>query len=286
MLHALAATRAAHRGELRVVSLDHGLRPEAIAEVAQVGRQAGALGLPFTARRLDLSPGPGLQARARAARRAALLAVADELGASRVATAHHQDDQAETVLQRLLAGAGSRGLRAMLPLEAPWCRPLLDEPRAVLQAWAELEQLSWVEDPSNAGSQRGRIRELVGQLDALHGGANAALARSARLLARDEALLGGLTEARFEALRTPEGALPWQALRAEPEALVLRLVRRLCEGRVAPPRADQLERLLRWKPEEGGRIELAGGAALVFRGAALWLEPGDLGYGDMRVDEE
>ena len=275
MMHLLAELQPAHKGLLEVVSLDHGLRPEAIAEVAQVGRQAALLGLPFSAARLDLLPGTDLYRRARDARRAALLA----LGAPRIATAHHQDDQAETVLQRLLRGAGSTGLRAMLPLDPPWCRPLLEEPRAVLQAWAELAQLSWSEDPSNARSQRGRLRALVDALDALHGGANGALARSARLLGREDAFLEELAEQRFMALAVGQGrevGLPWEALSQEHPALQLRLLRRLTRDLPSAPRADRLEAILRWSPEDGARIELKSGVSLVMDAGVLHLRYGDL----------
>ena len=264
LLELLVRTAGAHGGALEVMSIDHGLRPEAVAEVAQVARLAAAHGLPFHGVRLGLEPGPNLASRARDARRSALLAV----GTDRICTGHHEDDQAETVLQHLLRGAGSAGLRGMQPRDEVWCRPLLDEPRAVLRAFAEAENLGWSEDPSNARSQRGQLRALVAQLDTVHGGANAALARGARILAREDALLDVLTDA-AEARCSLDGGLSAVALELEPEALVLRLLRRLTRSVPHVPRADQIELLLGSTHRAGATIELGAGWSLCLS-AGIW----------------
>ncbi len=254
---------------LEVASVDHGLRPEAVGEVAQVGRAAARLGLPFHPLSLRLAPGPNLAARARDARRAALLGV----GADRICTAHHEDDQAETVLQRLLCGAGAGGLRGMAPLDGPWCRPLLGEPRSVLAAHAELRGLRWVEDPSNAGSQRGRLRALLPALAEIHGGGTAAIARSARLLAREDALLTELAAAAHAAAARPGPALDRAVFSAQHPALRLRMLRRLCgAGAGGPvPRADQLEALATRPLTTGAVHGLPGGAVIrVERDQLVW----------------
>lgn len=281
MMHLMARAQGGHGGRLEVACVDHGLRAEALEEQRRVGEQAAALGLPFHAPRLALQRGPDLMARAREARRAALLA----LGADRIATAHQRDDQAETVLFALLRGSGSTGLSGMRALDPPWCRPLLREPREVIAGWARTQGLSWEEDPSNAGSLRGRARALIPLLDQLHGGAAAALARSGRLLAREDALLEALTgEAWARVAR--EGGLDLAGLRAEPEAIQLRLLRRLCLGCPGTPRADQLEAALGWEPEPGARLPLAGGWRLEARSGLIRAlppppggahEPGDAG---------
>ena len=279
MLHLLAALRPAHHGRLEVCSVDHGLRPEAVAEVASVARQAEALGLPFHPVSLNLDPGPNLAARARDARRAALL----ELGCERVATAHQQNDQAETVLYHLLRGSGGHGLAAMRALDPPWCRPLLDEPRDVLHAWAKLEGLSWSEDPSNASSKRGRLREILPLLDALRGGSVEALARSARLIGRDDSFMNEMVNIEWSRL-SADGGLDWRGLNALHEALRLRLLRRLCAPCVGVVRADHVEAALGWTPQGGARLPLPEGWCLRYRGGVLRLEapsgqeyPGDPG---------
>jgi len=262
LLELLWRTRAAHGAQLEVMSLDHGLRPEAAAEVAAVAAHAARLDLPMHTLRLDLSAGPGLAERAREARRQALRAV----GADRIATAHHQDDQAETVLQRLLAGGGSAGLQGIRPLDPPWCRPLVEERRSVLRAWAEAEGLSWVEDPSNPGSERGRLRSLLDGLGQLRAGATAGLARSAGLLARDDAFLNDCLEAADPDLQVEGGlsAAVWSTLHP---ALQARALRRLCEAAGLVPRADTIDAVLR-----GARqVELGGGRALRIEGGVLRL---------------
>lgn len=278
LLHLMYRLRAGHRGQLEVCSVDHGLRPEAIAELASVGRQAAELGLPFHPVHLSLEPGPNLAARARDARRAALGAV----GLDRICTAHHRDDQAETVLLHLLRGAGAQGLAGMRALDAPWCRPLLLEPRPVLEAWARLEGLSWSEDPSNPGSTRGRLRALMPELDALRGGGAAeALARSARLLSREDSLLDELTNIEWIRIHTDEG-LDWAEWSALHDALRLRLLRRLCAPCPGEVRAQQLEAALSWRPQGGGRLPLPSGWSLLYRGGRIRLsapsgEPGEGG---------
>lgn len=264
LLELLWRTQAAHGARLTVMSLDHGLRQEAGQEVAAVMAHCQRLGVPFRTANLGLTAGPGLQARARAARRAALLSV----GADRIATAHHLDDQAETVLQRLVAGGGSQGLAAMRPLDPPWCRPLLGEPRAVLQAWAVDEGLSWIEDPSNVDSQRGRIRTLLGSLQGLREGALLGLGRSAALLGRDDACLTELLDGAWPRLQRGEG-LDLACLATLHPALQARAVRRLCAQAGVVPRADLVERVLRGDLVEGWTGQLSGGRQLVVRDGQL-----------------
>ena len=156
----------------------------------------------------------------------------------------------------------------MLPLAAPWCRPLLDESRVTLAAWAGEEGLSWVEDPSNEDSQRGALRRLMPALDQIHGGAAGALARSGRLLAREDHLLDGLTDAAWERCAEGDG-LSVSRMRAEHPAIQLRLLRRLTRGCPKPVRADQLEAFLDWEPQGGARLPLPAGWALVYRRGIL-----------------
>ena len=264
LLDLLVETAGGHGGRLEVASVDHGLRPEAAHEVLAVGELARARGLPFHPISLGLAPGAALALRAREARRAALLAC----GADRICTAHHADDQAETILQHLLRGAGGRGLRGMVLLDAPWCRPLLFERRATLEAWARCRELSWIEDPSNPTSQRGRLRALMPALDQIHGDTVGALARAARLLGREEGWMEALTTEAWSRLYDGEG-LRLPELQAEHPALQLRLLRRLCQEAGVVPRADQLEALL--DPAGPRRLGLAGGYAIETGGGRVRL---------------
>ena len=266
LLDVLHRTRAAHGGVLQVASCDHGLRDGSSAEVAAVGRMAEERGLPFHALSLGIDPGPDLAARSRNARAAALRS----LGTDRIATGHHREDQAETVLHHMLRGAGLDGLQAMRALAAPFCRPLLAEPRAALRAHAVDTGLQWVEDPSNPSSLRGRIRALMPQLDQLHGGASAALARTASLLAEDAALIDGVVDGAWGRVSVA-GGLSLPALRREPPAIQARLIRRWIAPSGLRLRAEHVRQAVRWIKRPQGRLGLPKGAGLVARDGLLVL---------------
>jgi tRNA(Ile)-lysidine synthase len=145
--------------EVSVASVDHGLRPEAADEVAWVGAFAEGLALPFRPLRVTVPPGPSLQAAARRVRYEALRGAAQALGARRIATGHTLDDQAETVLARLLRGAGVAGLSGISPKRRDGVvRPLLDCTRAEVRAHLAHHGLRWLEDPSNQDPRFERVR--------------------------------------------------------------------------------------------------------------------------------
>jgi tRNA(Ile)-lysidine synthase len=148
-----ALARVAPPAQLRAVHVDHGLHPDSGAWAAHCTAVASALNVPLAIERVsvDRASGLGLEAAARDARYRALAEVvaAGEL----LLTAHHADDQLETVLLRLVRGAGVRGMRGIVEL-APFgrgClgRPLLAFTRAELRAQATAWRLDWLEDPAN-----------------------------------------------------------------------------------------------------------------------------------------
>src|SRR5262249_29073116 len=111
----------------------------------------------------------GLEAEARRARHAALRTRAAAIGADRIATGHTADDQAETILMRLLQGAGPRGLGGIAPVRGAYVRPLIECRRAAIEAHLVARGLAWVEDASNrdVAFLRNRIRhDLVPFLSA------------------------------------------------------------------------------------------------------------------------
>lgn len=182
LLHALSLLRKRVGHEVVAHGVDHGLRPEAAAELVLARGVAEALGVPFTITQLHVAPGGNLQARARAARLEALGIAAVSVGAATIATGHTADDRAETVLMRLLRGSGPRGL-AVLPPTAPLpvalpegvaspalIRPLLRARRADVLAHLERHRLQFAHDPSNADPRFTRVRvrrELVPLLEDL-----------------------------------------------------------------------------------------------------------------------
>jgi tRNA(Ile)-lysidine synthase len=174
LLHVLARLRGELGIELFAHGVDHGLRPEAGAELDLAERLARELGVEFCRTRLALAAGGNLQARAREARYAALDAAREQRGARWVATAHHANDRAETVLLRILRGASPRGL-AVLPAASPArLRPFIRSPQSAIRRHLERHALMFASDPSNRDPRflRSRVRhELIPLLEDIAAGA-------------------------------------------------------------------------------------------------------------------
>ncbi len=163
LLHVLSLLARKQGFSLTAHGVDHGLRAEAASELDHAELQCRALGVRFERTRLSISPGGNLQARAREARRAALVLAADAEGAQLIATAHHADDRAETVLLRLLRGSGPRGLAALPLRSGVWIRPQGRARKADVTAHLGRHRLAFAEDPSNANARflRTRVRYEV-----------------------------------------------------------------------------------------------------------------------------
>lgn len=163
LLFLLKQLQAAHGRELLAVHVHHGLSPNADAWAEHVEAVCAAWQIPFCLQRVQVQRTASLEAAARAARRTALSGVLQEGDA--LLLAQHREDQAETVLLRLMRGSGVTGLGAMhaesvisLPGHAAWplWRPLLDVSRASLERYATTQELAWVEDESNRDSRFSR----------------------------------------------------------------------------------------------------------------------------------
>lgn len=307
----LAAPWAADRGvRLTVLTVDHGLRPEAGHEAATVAAMASRLGLPHAT--LQWAPDAragGLQARARIARYDLLAAYCHAHDIPALVTAHHLDDQAETVLMRLKRGSGLDGLAAMSEQSA-WggvalLRPLLDVPKVRLVATLAARGVSFATDSSNADSrfERSRIRDEREALLRL-GLTSEALARSARRLRRAREALERATESFLaEHCETREAGyclLDQGALAALPEEIALRALGRviaLVSGREEPLRLAKLEALMAAMAQDplkartlgACRLQPAAGHLGVFREVrtrlplpVLSLEPGSRALWDNR----
>ncbi|MGE3707045.1 MAG: tRNA lysidine(34) synthetase TilS [Vicinamibacterales bacterium] len=155
-------------GDLRFVGvahLNHRLRPDAAQDEAFCSALASELGVPFEAgaadvRALAARDGISIEAAAHLVRHRFLRDAADGMGAERVALGHTLDDQAETVLLRLLRGAGLKGLAGMHPRNGVFVRPLIDVRRAALRDLLESTGRPFRLDPTNADRTipRNRIR--------------------------------------------------------------------------------------------------------------------------------
>jgi len=170
LLHVLWELRDRLGLALEVAGVDHGLRPAAADELNLVRARAEALGLPFASLAVDVArhrPGAGLQDAARRARLGALAALATERGARRVALGHQADDQAETVLFRIVRGTGLAGLQGIPYRRDPFVRPLLDLPRKEILRYLRRRSIPCVEDPSNADLRFARARIRHRHLPAL-----------------------------------------------------------------------------------------------------------------------
>jgi tRNA(Ile)-lysidine synthase len=200
LLWLAARWRATHRSgpAIAAVTVDHGLRAESAREARGVKRFAQGLGIAHrTLRWTGAKPATGIQEAARDARHALIAGAAKKAGARHVLTAHTLDDQAETVLLRLLHGSGPAGLQAMMRI-APYpgetalalSRPLLAVPKARLVATLRQAGIAFADDPSNRDPRytRPRLRQLMPLL-AAEGLSAARLGQLARRLQRAEAAL-------------------------------------------------------------------------------------------------
>jgi len=158
LLHALALVRQRFGLILSAHGVDHGLRPEAADELALAAEFSQRHDVPFSVSGLELAPGGNLQARAREARYAALRREAAHLGADLIATAHHADDRAETVLLRLLRGAGVAGLGVLPVRSEDLLRPLIRAPRAAILRHLTRHAVPYRDDPSNTDPRFLRVR--------------------------------------------------------------------------------------------------------------------------------
>jgi tRNA(Ile)-lysidine synthase len=172
LAHALAAVGRKRRVSLFIGHVNHGLRGAAsIADEQAVRRLADTLGVPVEVAMADPRPRrsggssrdrPTLQEAARSLRYAALRSMAERFGAERIATAHNADDQAETVMMRLMRGTGPDGLGG-IPERSPdgiLVRPLLRVSRTEIAAYARAQRIVWREDATNESLDytRNRLR--------------------------------------------------------------------------------------------------------------------------------
>lgn len=146
--------------EVTAAHLDHGLDDGSAARAVAAGRLAARLGVELVAERREVdvlrSPSESLEAAARRIRYAFLEEVRQRLGALWVATAHHRDDQAETVALRLLFGSGLAGVAGIRPVHGRVVRPLLAAGRADLRRAVDAAGLDPIEDPTNRDLRRPR----------------------------------------------------------------------------------------------------------------------------------
>jgi tRNA(Ile)-lysidine synthase len=247
---------AARPGLVEAATVDHALRPESRSEAEMVADICGRLGIPHEILSVEweAKPTSAIQERAREARYRLLTAWVRERGLSALATAHHLDDQAETLVMRLLRGAGVRGLAGMRRAapapgdDLPLVRPLLSWRHSELEELCRAAGVIPVADPSNADEQfeRVRVRRALSEAKWLD---PEALALSADYLSEADSALHWATSREWQRAVTatdeevayrPDDA-PREILRRIARRAVLRLAR---EGKGEDLRGRELDRLL------------------------------------------
>jgi tRNA(Ile)-lysidine synthase len=259
LLHVLRELTPRLRLSLHVLHVDHGLRPDSPRDAHFVRRLGGRLGVPVDVAAVSVVGSSG-EAAARAARYAALERAADRIGAQRIALGHTAEDQAETVLMRLLTGTGPFGLAAIPAVRGRIVRPLLDARRADVVAALQRAGLDWVEDPTNRDRRflRNHVRhDLLPRLDAAAGSDLVdRLARVARLARETADVVARLAAVELQRVATVERdavVVPRAALAALPERLATEVLRQAVArlGGRTPLRAwgyRGLRRVLRTAP--------------------------------------
>jgi tRNA(Ile)-lysidine synthase len=242
---------------LIAVTVDHGLRDEAAGEAREVKRLAKTLEIEHrTLRWQGAKPKTGVPAAAREARYALLAKAARASGATHVATAHTRDDQAETLLMRLLRGSGIAGLAAMAAeteRHGVWlARPLLETSKAQLLATLDAAGIGFADDPSNRDPAftRPRLRALMPAL-AAEGADAKNLSRLARRLARANAAVEVLADGAERYLFPTDrdaalGGYDALVFAGLPEEIRLRLLKRAIDrqGHEGPAELGKVEVLL------------------------------------------
>ena len=260
--------------------LDHHMRPTAERDVAIVTDFCRANHIPL---RIGVTPvyekaeewRLTVEEAGRRARYEFLAAAANELHADKIATAHHQNDQAETVLLNLLRGTGPAGLAGIPPVRDNFIRPLLNTPRREIEDYVAENHIPYGDDETNFDLHyaRNRLRRsLWPLLEEINPQATAHIAAAAAILRQEDGYLDALAAAYLPG----EGAaIPRETLLSAPEALQSRLLRQLIDragGGKKDVSASHLRALL-GLCRSGGTLPLPGGVTAVCRGDTLRLVP-------------
>lgn len=267
LLHLLATLKPFIGFELHALHVHHGLSPNADAWAASCVEQCRLLDVPIQVNRVNVDTASklGIEAAARQLRYQALFDAKHTAQADFVVTAHHQDDQAETLLLQLLRGAGVKGLSSMAVLDQSrgLMRPLLGISRQSLYDYAILHELAWSDDESNDNTQYERNfirRDVMPILQVRYPSAQPVIARVASHLAEANSLLEDLAVIDADVLIV-NNSVCLQGLAQLSIARAKNLLRWwLAQHQLAMPAsehlAEMLQQLLNAKPDAGLRINI------------------------------
>jgi tRNA(Ile)-lysidine synthase len=285
LAHALAVTRRRHGKSLLAVHVDHQLHPESGSWNEHCRRLADALGIQFVAETVsvDTDAGIGIEAAARAARYDALALHAGER--DWLLSAHHRNDQAETLLLNLMRGSGPSGLAGiglLTQFAGGWlARPFIDVSRAALEAYAAEYDLRWVDDPSNADLRfdRNYLRhDVIPALEQRWPGVVERLARSAELASEAASLLDELAATDLQSIGDRAARIDIAGLLTLSNARQRNLLRHAVRqaGLPAPGAArlaTVLESVLQAREDAQPRVAWQGAEARRYRGKLYLLPP-------------
>lgn len=262
LLHLLFSLSKEEPFRLAAAHFNHRLRPAADRDEAFVRDWCAQHGIPLTAgkggvRELARGEGLSLEDAARRLRYSFLETAAHDLGAARVATAHHRNDNAETLLLHLIRGAGTQGLGGIAPVRGKIVRPLLETGRADIEQYIASNSIPFVEDETNqdAAFTRNRLRlEVLPLLEAMAPGASGRIAAAARLLREEDEHLRREAEALVPEVKDGAVTLPVPMLAERDEALRRRLVRAMGKRLGVELSRERTEAVLSLK--SGGYLDL------------------------------
>ena len=271
LLHYLASLGRRRGFAVAAAHYNHLMRPTAGRDEAFVAGLCRELSVPLYVERGDVraiarQEGWGVEEAGRRLRYDFLERTADAIGASRIATAHHLSDQAETVVLNLLRGTGPEGLAGIPPVRGRLIRPLLQTPRPEIEAYLKAHGLGHVEDETNDSMDftRNRLRQEVWPLLAqLHPAPERSIARAAAILRRENVFLDRLATGDIspDFASAPTAVSVSEAvLRSAPEELRPRMLRLLLERLPVGKKdvsAAHIEALLSLR--EGGMLDLPEG---------------------------
>lgn len=278
LLHYLTTIAPRYGFTVAAAHLNHRMRPEAQRDEDFVRGLCREWNVPFYTEAVPVYEtaarwGLGVEETGRRLRYDFLLRTADAIGAAYIATAHHAQDQAETVLLNLLRGTGPEGLGGIPPVRGRIIRPLLQTGRAEIEDYLQKNGLPHVEDSTNQDTHyaRNRLRrELWPQLETVNPAVTRAIGRTAEIVRGENAYLDTLAAERLPAEGT---AVETAALLAAPEPLRPRMVRLLLD-RLPTGKKDvgavHMDAVLALA-EGGGTLDLPGGARAVCRNGWLRL---------------
>ena len=281
LLHYLHSISGEYGFSLAVGHYNHHMRPTAQRDEDFVRVLCGRLGVPFYTDGCDVvaaakEKGCGVEEAGRRLRYDFLHRLADELGACRIATAHHLGDQAETVLLNLVRGTGPEGLSGIPPVRGRVIRPLLSTPREEIENYLARHGLGYVEDETNESMafSRNRLRRsILPELEKINPALRQNIVRTAAVVGKENRYLNALAA---QYLPGEGSEIACEELLAAPEVLQPRMVRLLVD-RLGTGKKDwgavHVDMVLELAKRGGdGMVSLPGGTVAVCRGGMLWLE--------------